>query len=217
MLYAFLAWCARHALRWCWRDVHVVGTVPTRGPVLLAVNHANDLADICAVLAHVPRRVTFVANVSAAESRLVAWAYDRMGVVPVHRVRDARKAKARGMDSAAANAQAFARVRDVLAAGGCVCVFPEGGVHRGPHLGALRTGLARMALDAQASGRAPGLSHRTARHHVRGAGGAAFARAAGGGGAAAAGRLARRRRTAGRYAAHGARGHAAPAGDAQRA
>jgi hypothetical protein len=40
-------------------------------------------------------------------------------------------------------------VRDLLAHGACVCVFPEGGVNRGPHLGALRTGLARMALDAR--------------------------------------------------------------------
>ncbi len=156
MLYAFLAWCARHAMRWCYRDVQVAGTVPPTGPVLLAVNHPNDLADVCALLAHVPRRITFVANVTAAEQPLVGFVYDRLGVVPVHRVRDARKARARGQDSAEANRSAFARVRDVLAAGGCVCVFPEGGVHAGPRLGTLRTGLARMALHARSG--IPGLA-----------------------------------------------------------
>jgi 1-acyl-sn-glycerol-3-phosphate acyltransferase len=152
MLYSLLALSSRHALRWCYRDVHVVGELPATGPLLLAVNHPNDLADICAVLAHVPRRVNFVANVSATEQRIVAWAYGQMGVVPVHRVRDARKAKARGEDSAQANALAFTRVRDVLRSGGCVCVFPEGGVNAGSHLGALRNGLARMALEARDDG-----------------------------------------------------------------
>lgn len=152
MLYHIIAWCARVAMRWCYRDAHVVGRIPPRGPVLLAVNHPNDLPDICAILGFVPRRVTFVANVTSAEQPIVAWAYRQMGVVPVHRVRDARRAKARGLDSVAANEQAFSRVRELLASGACVCVFPEGGVQRGTHLGPLRTGLARMALQAQQAG-----------------------------------------------------------------
>lgn len=152
MLYRAISWCARRALHWCYRDAHLIGVIPATGPVLLAVNHPNDLPDICAVLTFAGRRVTFVANVTSAESRVVAWAYAQMGVIPVHRVRDARRAKARGEDSAMANAQAFNRVTQVLAAGGCVCVFPEGGVQRGVHLAPLRTGLARMALAARDRG-----------------------------------------------------------------
>ncbi len=152
MLYHLIAWCARVAMHWCYRDAHIVGRVPATGPVVLAVNHPNDLPDICAILGFVPRRVTFVANVTSAEQPIVAWAYRQMGVVPVHRVRDARRAKARGLDSVSANAQAFDRVGELLAQGACVCVFPEGGVQRGTHLAPLRTGLARMALEAQAAG-----------------------------------------------------------------
>lgn len=152
MLYTMLRWSAGRALRWCYAEVTVVGAVPAHGPVLLAVNHPNDLADICVVLSQVPRRVTFVANVSAAEHPLVKLAYDRMGVIPVHRVRDVRRAMARGEDSAAANAAAMERVLQALRDGACVVVFPEGGVNRGPHLGALRTGLARMVLAARDAG-----------------------------------------------------------------
>jgi 1-acyl-sn-glycerol-3-phosphate acyltransferase len=152
MVYEVLTWCARRALRWCYADATMVGRVPAHGPVLLAVNHPNDLVDICVVLAHVPRRVVFVANVTAAEHPLVRLAYERMGVIPVHRVRDVRRAKARGEDSAAANAAAMDRVAEALRGGACVVVFPEGGVHRGPHLGALRTGLARMVLAARDAG-----------------------------------------------------------------
>jgi 1-acyl-sn-glycerol-3-phosphate acyltransferase len=149
MIYTVLTWCARRALRWCYREVRVVGTMPARGPVLLAINHPNELADISVVLAHLPRRKRFVANATSAEERLVRMAYARMGVIAVHRVRDMRKARARGEDSAAANLAAFSQVRAALAAGECVCVFPEGGVTRTPHLGALRTGVGRMALDAR--------------------------------------------------------------------
>lgn len=149
MVYTMLTWCARRALRWCYREVRVSGALPAQGPVLLAINHPNDLVDICVVLAHLKRRITFVANATAAEASIVRFAYARMGVVAVHRVRDARKARARGEDSAAANTAAFAQVRQALADHACVCVFPEGGVTRAPHLGALRTGLARMALDAR--------------------------------------------------------------------
>ena len=130
MLYHVIVWCARTAMRWCFRDAHLVGHVPDTGPVLLAVNHPNDLPDICAILGFVPRRVTFVANVTSAEQPIVAWAYRQMGVVPVHRVRDARRARARGLDSVSANEQAFGRVGELLAQGACVCVFPEGGVQR---------------------------------------------------------------------------------------
>jgi glycerol-3-phosphate O-acyltransferase/dihydroxyacetone phosphate acyltransferase len=152
MLYTVLRWCAQRALRWCYAEVTVVGAVPASGPVLLAVNHPNDLVDICVVLSQVPRRVLFVANVSAAEHPLVKLAYARMGVIPVHRVRDVRRAMARGENSAAANAAAMARVQQALRDGSCVVVFPEGGVHRGPHLAALRTGLAGMVLAAREAG-----------------------------------------------------------------
>lgn len=157
MLYTVLTWCARRALRWCYREVRVVGSIPAAGPVLLAINHPNELADVCVVLAHLPRHKRFVANATSAEQTLVRWAYARMGVIAVHRVRDMRKARARGEDSAAANTAAFSKVRAALAAGECVCVFPEGGVTRAPHLGALRTGLGRMALDARDEGQLRGV------------------------------------------------------------
>lgn len=149
MFYTVMTWCARRALRWCYREVRVVGAIPAQGPVLLAINHPNELADICVVLAHLPRRKRFVANATSAEQSLVRFAYAQMGVIAVHRIRDMRKARARGEDSAAANNAAFSQVRAALAAGECVCVFPEGGVTRSAHLGALRTGIGRMALDAR--------------------------------------------------------------------
>lgn len=124
------------------------GSIPQHGPLLLAANHPNDLADVSVILGSVSRKVSFVATVSATEQPFVGWAFQRMGVIPVHRIRDVRKAMARGEDSAEANRQAFSKVKQVLSEGGCVCVFPEGGVHNEHRIGKLRTGLARMALES---------------------------------------------------------------------
>jgi 1-acyl-sn-glycerol-3-phosphate acyltransferase len=157
MLYAILSWCSRQAIRWCYREVQIRGTLPATGPVILAVNHPNELVDVCLVLGLMPRRVTFVANAASAAEKIVDWTYRQLGVVPVVRPRDTRKLGVSPEESARTNATAFSRVREALAGGACIVLFPEGGTHRGPHLDGLRTGIARMALDARDNGAVRGL------------------------------------------------------------
>lgn len=149
MLYAILSWCSRQALRWCYREVQILGALPPTGPVILAVNHPNELVDVCLILGLMPRRVTFVANAASAAEKIVDWTYRQLGVVPVVRPRDTRTLGVSAAESARTNATAFARVREALTLGACIVLFPEGGTYRGPHLDGLRTGLARMALDAR--------------------------------------------------------------------
>lgn len=149
MLYAILSWCSRQALRWCYREVQIRGALPPTGPIILAVNHPNELVDVCLILGLMPRRVTFVANAASAAEKIVDWTYRQLGVVPVVRPRDTRTLGVSLEESARANATAFVRVREALTRGACIVLFPEGGTHRGPHLDGLRTGLARMALDAR--------------------------------------------------------------------
>ncbi|HYW30042.1 MAG TPA: lysophospholipid acyltransferase family protein [Gemmatimonas sp.] len=154
IMHRFMRWVSRRGLRWFYRDVGFTGTerIPDEGPVLLVANHPNDLTDVMMVLLSTHRPVRFVATATAAASLPVRWAYEGMGVIPVTRVRDARKMRERGVDVAAANRTAFTKVTDVLAAGGMVALFPEGGVHAGPDIGTLRSGVARLAIDCVASG-----------------------------------------------------------------
>lgn len=98
------------------------------------------------------RDILFVANMAAADSPIVRWVYAGLGVIPVSRVRDARGLKARGQDASAINANAFTRVVDALKAGQAVAIFPEGNVNDAPHLGLLRNGAAKMALQAVEAG-----------------------------------------------------------------
>ncbi len=149
MRHPFVRWIARRALGWFYRERHFVGLerIPASGPVLLVGNHPNDLPDVLLGLLATRRDTRYVATAAAATSLAVRWVYDGMRVIPVTRVKDARKLKERGADMASSNRLAFQRVTDALAAGDVVGLFPEGGVHDGPGIGIIRSGVARLALE----------------------------------------------------------------------
>ena len=154
LLRAFLRWSARRALRWFYRETVVVqmGVVPDTGPVLFVGNHPNDLPDVLLGLQACPRHVRYLATLAAGAGAAAGKGYEAMGVIPVTRVRDARKMRAMGVDMAAVNAEAGRRMAHAFAQGHVVGVFPQGGVHDNPQIGRLRTGVAMMALEALDNG-----------------------------------------------------------------
>ena len=141
-------WVSGRCLHWFYREHRVVGygKVPASGPVLLIGNHPNDLPDVISGLYVSPRHPRYIATVSVTTSPMARAMYESMAVIPVARVRDARKMKAEGVDLAAVNQAANDTVSAALASGEVVAVFPEGGVHDVPHIGRLRTGVAKMIL-----------------------------------------------------------------------
>ena len=149
-----VAWVSRRCLRWFYREQAVIGRerIPAHGPVLLIGNHPNDLPDVLLGYATTARPLRYVATISAATNPVARWVYRGLGVVPVARARDVRKMRALGMDVTAMNREAAAALHQALAAGDAVGVFPEGGVADTPGIGALRTGVARMVLDAFEAG-----------------------------------------------------------------
>ncbi len=150
MLHPFIRWLGRRCLRWFYRERCFVGLerIPSHGPVLLIGNHPNDLPDVLAGFLTTTRPLRYVATISGAASAPARAAYRGLGVIPVTRVRDARRMREQGVDAAAMNADAFRRVSDALREGAVVGVFPEGGVHDGPSLGHFRAGVSKMALES---------------------------------------------------------------------
>lgn len=159
MMQSLVRWIGRRCLRWFYRESCFVGVerIPAHGPVLLIGNHWNDLPDPLSGFLSTERPIHYVATISAASSPISQAVYRGLGIIPVTRVRDARKMLEQGRDAAAMNVDAFRLVTEVLARGGVVGIYPEGGVHDGPSLAHFRSGVAKMALDGAVSGAIRGM------------------------------------------------------------
>jgi glycerol-3-phosphate O-acyltransferase/dihydroxyacetone phosphate acyltransferase len=169
LLYALLRLIAGIALRWFYRDVRVrhAERVP-RGatPLLVVVNHPNALVDALLTGWAIPRRITITAKATLFENPVLGWFLRVAGVVPLRRASDERRrlASATAADPAtervnrARNIDAFRAILEHLGHGGAVLIFPEGKSHDEPALAPLRTGPARIALQAHGEGRVRSLA-----------------------------------------------------------
>jgi glycerol-3-phosphate O-acyltransferase/dihydroxyacetone phosphate acyltransferase len=161
MLYPLLRLVTGIALRWFYRDVSVrhADRIPRDGtPLLLTVNHPNALVDALLVGWTLPRRITITAKATLFENRVLGWFLRIAGVVPLRRASDERqRLTATALEAAhldrARNTEAFRAILDRLEHNSAVLIFPEGKSHDEPGLTPLRTGPARIALQAQREGR----------------------------------------------------------------
>lgn len=150
MMYRLLEWISGIMVHWFYSEIRIEGAecIPGSGPMLVAVNHPNALVDSLIAGCVVPRRLRFTAKATLMENPGVALVFRMLGVVPLRRAAD-RSGSAR--EDALRNNAAFDEIVSALHAGGSVLIFPEG-KSNGDGLHPLRTGLARIALEARRSG-----------------------------------------------------------------
>lgn len=158
ILYGLLRGITGIALRWFYRDVRIAHAerIPQGAtPLLVVVNHPNALVDALVVGWCLPRRLTITAKATLFENPILGWFLHVTGVVPLRRATDERKRLAvpTGQMDQARNVDAFRAILDRLEDGGAVLIFPEGKSHDEPALAPLRTGPARIALQADQEGR----------------------------------------------------------------
>jgi glycerol-3-phosphate O-acyltransferase / dihydroxyacetone phosphate acyltransferase len=115
--------------------------VPKHGPVLLVANHPNSLFDPAVVAYAAGRPVRFLAKSPLFGDPKVGWLVRASGSIPIYRAEDDRAQVGR-------NVQVFGAVREALAQGSAVGIFPEGLSHSAPALFPIKTGAARLALGA---------------------------------------------------------------------
>ena len=121
-------------------DVHHAERVPRRGPVLLCINHPNNLIDSLLVGAVVDRKVHYLATAALFRNPLMGRFLKACGAIPVYRRQD-------DPDKMGRNASAFEACVATLAAGGLVGIYPEGTTHAESRVQRIKTGAARIALD----------------------------------------------------------------------
>lgn len=151
MIYGLLRWITGIALHWFYSDIRIVGAekIPVSNPLLIAVNHQNALVDSLIVGWLAPRRIAMTAKATLADNPFIAILFRILHVVPLRRVSDEiRKQNGLPVDRSR-NAQAFAEIFNLLEGNGALLIFPEGKSHNEAGLEPLKTGLARVALQAR--------------------------------------------------------------------
>jgi len=150
MIYGVLRWITGIALHWFYADIRVAGEeIPLRGPLLIAVNHQNALVDSLIVGWVVPRRIAMTAKATLTSNPLIAFLFRTLDVVPLRRVSDETERSGVSQIDPARNREAFREIISLLRRSGAVLIFPEGKSHNEFGLEPLKTGLARLAIQAR--------------------------------------------------------------------
>lgn len=117
--------------------------IPSEGPAIFACNHPNSTIDPFVLGNLVGRKLNFMAMSSFFEKKPVAWFLSRCGVIPIHRRQDDPKKMDRNISS-------FAAAFRALEAQEAIGIFPEGETHDDPQIKRIKTGAARISLEAEA-------------------------------------------------------------------
>jgi len=116
--------------------------ISTDRPVLVCANHANGFVDPVSVLATSPRPLHFIAKASLWKLPPVGAALSLVGALPVKR----------RPDGEGSNKGTFDACHEALRQDRAIAIFPEGAVNDTATLKPIKTGAARIALGARASG-----------------------------------------------------------------
>ncbi len=138
-----LALC-RLVLHIFFRRLEVVGRENLPGgslqPWIVVANHGNSLIDPLLVIGALPRMPRMLAKSTLWKKPSLRPWLELAAVIPVYRRQD-------DVDTSQ-NQQMFARCHELLRDGGVMSLFPEGISHDEPQLQPLKTGAARIALEA---------------------------------------------------------------------
>lgn len=115
------------------------------GPVIFIGNHPNGLIDPTVLFMLVQRPVTFLAKEPLFRLPVIGTLLRLVGALPVYRKQD-------GPGDTSKNDGTLSASVDALVQHRAITLFPEGKSHSEPKLATLKTGAARIALEAARRG-----------------------------------------------------------------
>lgn len=148
MFYRAFRAVAALALRLFFRvepPVDPTGALRLAGPVMYVGNHPNGLIDPGLLLILAPRQVTFLAKEPLFRMPVLGQIMRGLDALPIFRKQD-------GVGDTTRNEGTLTASVHALLQGSALTLFPEGKSHSEPQLAELKTGAARIALEAARQG-----------------------------------------------------------------
>lgn len=139
-----IAAVARLLTRAFFGTVETEGSPPIEGPVILAASHLYGFVDPVVLVSKLGVLPRFLAKATLWNTRVARPLLNFARAIPVH-----RRVDGAGPED---NAATFADAVHALEQHHMVAVFPEGTTHDDPSIRPLRTGVARIALQAAGAG-----------------------------------------------------------------
>ena len=113
--------------------------IPDKGPVIIVANHVSYV-DALVITAACRRPIQFVMDHSIFQTPFLGWAFRQMKAIPI----------ASAKEDPAMMERAFERVRQTLAEGDVVGIFPEGKLTRDGEMNPFRPGIERIVAETGA-------------------------------------------------------------------
>jgi 1-acyl-sn-glycerol-3-phosphate acyltransferase len=113
--------------------------IPTKGPLIYAINHQNALLDALVIHAAARRNPYFLTRGDLFNNKLLDDFLRSIKMLPIYRIRD-------GFDSIKMNEAIFEATKNILTAGGVVGIFPEGSHNLQYRMRPLKKGVTRIAF-----------------------------------------------------------------------
>ncbi len=146
MIYNLIKYLLKVTIYSYFRRVSFVGqeNIPTEGPVIFVANHPSALIDPLVVITGIKRRIHPIAAAEFFGGKMKTWILkNKFHMIPVYRP-DLYKGS-----SAKSNSDMFTHCHQLLVNHGALLIFPEGTSETDKGVRNLKTGAARIALEAE--------------------------------------------------------------------
>jgi 1-acyl-sn-glycerol-3-phosphate acyltransferase len=144
MLYRFIKLLVGIGIRLYYKEVRVKNKqrIPLDSPLIIIANHPNTLMDAWMIGHICPRPIHFMAKGTLFNSKFKLKVLSSLNMIPINRIGE-------GKTSGVSNQDSFQACYDLLENGKSLVIFPEGTSFQERHLRELKSGTARIALEAE--------------------------------------------------------------------
>ena len=144
MLYKFLKFVLSYAMRKYFIQIEVLNqdNIPKDKPTLLLPNHRSAFMDPIVIATQLHRSTNFLVRGESFTNPLAIKVFKRLNMIPIYR-------KEYDPDKVGQNKDIFKYCYELMEQSGCLMIFPEGLCQTKHILAPIKTGAARIALEAE--------------------------------------------------------------------